>query len=151
MFRKIPRHHLKEIEEWPTTLDGYGCFLNEETDQIRLIVRPADKMVYKLTTSMEYNDRRLAAFRRTPLIFWTSLTTGVLSGIAVERVEKLGMRKLRVPLGVEEDEPHTVVLVSHDFDTNKKKLAVLVGSETNAQLTLDAFCRRVGDVGVSSY
>src|SRR5271154_6427178 len=113
MFRKIPKHHLKEIEEWPTTLDGYGCFLNEETDQIRLIVRPADKMVYKLTTSMEYNDRRLAAFRRTPLIFWTSLTTGVLSGIAVERVEKLGMRKLRVPLGVEEDEPHTVVLVSH--------------------------------------
>ena len=126
MFRKIPKHHLKEIEEWPTTLDGYGCFLNEESDQIRLIVRPADKMVYKLTSSMEYNDRRLAAFRRGHL-FLTRLTIGVLSGIAVERVEKLGMRKLRVPLGIAEDEPHTIVLVSKDFETNTKKLAVLVG------------------------
>ena len=57
----------------------------------------------------------------------TRLTIGVLSGIAVERVEKLGIRKLRVPLGVAEDEPHTVVLVSDDFDTNTKQLAVLVG------------------------
>ena len=65
MFRKKPKTWLKEIEEWPTSLDGYGTFLNSETDQIRLICRPDDKMIYKLTNSMEYNDRRLAAFRRT--------------------------------------------------------------------------------------
>jgi hypothetical protein len=64
MFRKKPKTWLKEIEEWPTTLDGYGTFLNSATDQIRLICRPDDKMIYKLTNSMEYNDRRLAAFRR---------------------------------------------------------------------------------------
>lgn len=51
---------------------------------------------------------------------------GVLSGIAVERLETLGMRRLNVPLGVAEDEPHTVILVSNDFETNKEKLAVLV-------------------------
>ena len=65
MFRKKPKTWLKEIEEWPTTLDGYGTFLNSTTDQIRLICRPNDKMIYRLTNSMEYNDRRLAAFRRT--------------------------------------------------------------------------------------
>ena len=64
MFRRKPKSHLKEMEEWPTALDGFGTFLNPTTDQIRLICRPGDKMIYKLTDSMEYNDRRLAAFRR---------------------------------------------------------------------------------------
>jgi hypothetical protein len=65
MFRRKPKNHLKEIEEWPTTLEGYGLFLNE-ADSIRLICKPEEKMVYRLTGSLEYNDRRLAAFRRTP-------------------------------------------------------------------------------------
>jgi hypothetical protein len=63
MFRRKPQPPLKEIEEWPTTLDGYGLFISEN-DQVRLIVRPEDKMIYKLTNSPEYNDRRLSAFRR---------------------------------------------------------------------------------------
>ena len=67
MFRKKAKNHLKEIEEWPTTLDGYGLFLNPVTDQIRLICRPEDKMIYRVTNSTEYNDRRLAAFRRAYL------------------------------------------------------------------------------------
>jgi len=44
----------------------------------------------------------------------------------VERLEKLGFRKLIVPLGTPVNEPHTVVLVSGGFETNKEKLAVLV-------------------------
>jgi len=36
------------------------------------------------------------------------------------------MTKLRVPLGTPEDQPHTVVMVSADFETNKDKLAILV-------------------------
>jgi hypothetical protein len=64
MFRKKPKNRLKEIEEWPTTLDGYGLFVNA-ADQIRLICKPEEKMIYRLSSSMEYNDRRLAAFRRT--------------------------------------------------------------------------------------
>ena len=55
-----------------------------------------------------------------------TLTVGVLSRIAVGRVEKLGVRKLPVPLGVTDGDPHTHVLVSKDFETNAKKLAVLV-------------------------
>jgi hypothetical protein len=50
----------------------------------------------------------------------------VLSNIAVSRLEKLGLRKLIVPLGTSVEEPHTVVLVSEDFQTNKNKLAILV-------------------------
>jgi hypothetical protein len=126
MFCKKTKGRLKEIEEWPTTLEGYGLFLNENTDQIRLICRPQDKMIYKLTKSMEYNDRRLAAFRRTFLNLMRVLIRGVLSELAVQRLEKLGMRTLRVPLGTAEDEPHTVVLVSADFEINKSKLAILV-------------------------
>jgi hypothetical protein len=63
MFRKKPLPPPKEIEAWPTTLDGYGLFISEN-DQVRLIVRPEDKMIYKLTNSTEYNDRRLSALRR---------------------------------------------------------------------------------------
>jgi len=123
MFRRKPKNTLKEMEEWPTTLDGYGLFLNSN-DQVRLIVRPEDKMMYKVSPSMEYNDRRLAAFRRN---FASEVAhVGVLSGIAVERLEKLGMRQMRLPIGAAEDEPHTVILVSSDFETNKEKLAVLV-------------------------
>jgi hypothetical protein len=51
---------------------------------------------------------------------------GVLSNLAVERLEKLGMRKVRIPLGTGETEPHTVVLVSSDFDLNTEKVVVLV-------------------------
>jgi phosphatidylserine synthase len=58
-----------------------------------------------------------------------SLMIGVLSGLAVERLEKLGMRKVRLPLGTGENEPHTVILVSNDFETNTEKLAVLVHSK----------------------
>jgi len=53
---------------------------------------------------------------------------GVLSGLAVERLKKLGMKKLRLPLGADENEPHTVILVSNDFETNIEKLAILVSS-----------------------
>lgn len=38
----------------------------------------------------------------------------------------MGLRKLMVPLGTSVEEPHTVVLVSEDFKTNKDKLAILV-------------------------
>ena len=63
MFRRKPKNNLKEIEEWPTTLDGYGLFVTP-ADQVRLIHKPEEKMIYRLSNSMEYNDRRLAAFRR---------------------------------------------------------------------------------------
>jgi hypothetical protein len=63
MFRKKPKKHLKEVDEWPTTLDGYGLFV-DKSDRVRLISKPEEKMIYRLTTSTEYNDRRLAAFRR---------------------------------------------------------------------------------------
>jgi hypothetical protein len=51
---------------------------------------------------------------------------GVLSNMATERLEKLGMRKVTVPFGVDEGDPHTIVLVSGDFETNTEKVAVLV-------------------------
>jgi len=63
MFRHKAKNPLKELEEWPTTLEGYGTFLNSD-DQVRLIVNPEEKMKFKVSNSMEYNDRRLAAFRR---------------------------------------------------------------------------------------
>lgn len=57
------------------------------------------------------------------------VTVGVLSNMAQERLEKLGMRKLNVPLGVvDEEEPHTIIFVSADFETNTEKVAVLVPS-----------------------
>lgn len=56
----------------------------------------------------------------------------------MERLEKLGMRKMKVPLDVDEGEPHSVVLVSGDFEQNKEKLAVLVCGFAMSQLTLDA-------------
>jgi hypothetical protein len=122
MFRRKAKKPLKEIEEWPTTLEGYGVFLNSK-DQVRLISRPEEKLTYKVSNSMEYNDRRMAAFRR---MSFKCANIGVLSNIAVERQEKLGMRKLRLPLAATEEDPHTLILVSSNFETNKEKLAILV-------------------------
>lgn len=51
---------------------------------------------------------------------------GVLSNLAVERLERLGMRKVTIPFGVSDEDPHTLVLVSADFETNSEKVAVLV-------------------------
>ena len=56
------------------------------------------------------------------------LIVGVLSNMAVERLEKLGMRKVNVPFGVDDEDPHTVILVSKDFETNSENVAVLVSS-----------------------
>ena len=93
MFRKKPKTWLKEIEEWPTTLDGYGTFLNSTTDQIRLICRPDDKMIYRLTNSMEYNDRRLAAFRRTLCGGVVDDDRGVVR-LGGGEIEKIGNEKI---------------------------------------------------------
>ena len=54
------------------------------------------------------------------------LTVGVLSNIATERLLRLGMRRVIVPFGADDGEPHTVILVSADFQTNSEKVAVLV-------------------------
>ena len=51
---------------------------------------------------------------------------GVLSNMAVERLQRLGMRKLNVPFGLGDEDPHTIILVSADFETNTNKVAVLV-------------------------
>lgn len=51
------------------------------------------------------------------------------------------MRKLRLPLGADKNEPHTVVLVSDDFETNTEKLAILVYSKLVLGLSLDTVCR----------
>lgn len=56
------------------------------------------------------------------------LMVGVLSNMAVERLERLGMRKVNIPYGVGDEDPHTVILVSADFETNSEKVAVLVSS-----------------------
>jgi hypothetical protein len=124
MFRRKPKTPLKPIEEWPTTLDGYGLYVNEN-DQVRLIHKPEEKMIYRISSSLEYNDRRLAAFRSVSNLV-SRLIIGVLSGIAVERIEKLGMRKMNLPLGTPDEEPHTVIFVSQDFETNKDKVVILV-------------------------
>jgi len=68
------------------------------------------------------------------------LTVGVLSNMATERLLKLGMRKVIVPFGVDDGEPHTVILVSADFDTNTQKVAVLVCLPTHEMM--DGVLRR---------
>jgi len=64
MFCKKSRARLKEIEEWPTTLKGYGLFINEQ-DQIRVIGNPEEKSYFKVSKSYQYNERRYSALRRT--------------------------------------------------------------------------------------
>jgi hypothetical protein len=69
------------------------------------------------------------------------LMIGVLSNLAVDRMENLGMKQLRLPLGVGVDEPYTVILVSADFETNANKLAILVPFDGNPAANLDSICR----------
>jgi hypothetical protein len=63
MFRKKPKNNrLKEIEEWPMTLEGNGLFINER-DQIRQISNPEDKNQFKVSQSHQYNERRYSTLR----------------------------------------------------------------------------------------
>ena len=149
MFCKKSKARLKEIEEWPATLEGFGLFINEH-DQIRAIGQPEQKSYFKVSNSHRYNERRYSALRRISP-FKSTLNVDVLSNIAVERCLKLGMRKLAIPLGVSEDEPHTHVLISADFETNTYKLAVLVIALLEMCLGLDTICGRLGDLGEPCY
>jgi hypothetical protein len=78
------------------------------------------------------------------------LIVDVLSKLAVERCEKLGMRKLAIPLGTPEDEPHTFVLVSEDFESNMNKVVVLVIA-LRRWTKVDTICARLGNLGKSYY
>jgi hypothetical protein len=63
MFCKKPKNvRLKEIEEWPMTLEGNGLFINEH-DQIRQISNPEEKNRFKVSQSHQYNERRYSALR----------------------------------------------------------------------------------------
>jgi hypothetical protein len=74
----------------------------------------------------------------------------IFSNLAVERCEKLGMRKLRIPISESEDCPHSHVLVSPDFTLNTDKLAILVFCLLNG-LTVGSICRQSRDVVESKY
>ncbi|ORY74600.1 hypothetical protein BCR37DRAFT_389859 [Protomyces lactucae-debilis] len=95
------------------TLEDLGLRYDAVTDRITLLDNPEEPYKYKMKQSDEdYNDQ-----------LWFALSR-LLDDMTQERMTKIGMRLLRLPLGAAETDKHTRIYVSEDFD--KKQELTLV-------------------------
>ncbi|BFZ64648.1 hypothetical protein YB2330_005798 [Saitoella coloradoensis] len=111
MFRKKPK--VREPFVIPSTLAELGLYITPN-DELRQIKNPELPYEYFQRNDTAYNEAYKAAVMKCAY------------DIVDERLQKLGMERHRIPLGANEDEPQTEVLVSSDLRTNAKKLVVLV-------------------------
>jgi hypothetical protein len=71
---------------------------------------------------------------------------GCLREIVLDRLADIGMKTIRLPLGVEESRPHVPILVSGELQ--KKNRVLLVFGSTNEDLGVWCY-RRLGSNGSS--
>lgn len=74
----------------------------------------------------------------TRLIFFSAnielINVECIRRIVVGRLKELGMKKFRLPFGVDKREPHSTIMISQDFWDRKKVL--VLSSDMNSQLGL---------------
>ncbi|CAK7231147.1 hypothetical protein SCUCBS95973_007811 [Sporothrix curviconia] len=107
MFRRLWTG-LPDTPKFPADLEKLGYFVNEE-DQIRNIKDPKYYFKYFIDRNMYYNDSQRFSFTAVQRIVFGRLAT-------------LGLRPVRLPLGVREDEPHLLVLATEDLATADRVL-----------------------------
>ncbi|KAI1803860.1 Arb2 domain-containing protein, partial [Daldinia bambusicola] len=103
--------------DFPVDLAKLGYFINED-DEVRSIENPDNYFHFFLNRSPRYNERQRYAFSQA-----------VQYGIW-ERLEKLGLEKVLLPLGTSDaNKPHVPIFVSTDILT-KSRVVVIFGETT---------------------
>ncbi|KAH8803078.1 Arb2 domain-containing protein [Xylogone sp. PMI_703] len=110
MFRRLPSG-LPKDPVFPADLHALGYFINED-DQIKSIENPKAYFKFFLTKNERYNVVHREAMNST------------INQIVHERLESLGLEKIRLPLGASQKEPHVPIFISKDIAT-KKRVIVL--------------------------
>ncbi|KAK2590396.1 hypothetical protein QQS21_011918, partial [Conoideocrella luteorostrata] len=115
MFR---RHWsgLPKDAEFPSDLKGLGYFVNDE-DEIRSIDNPDNYFKFHLDRNPRVNQRQAFEFNTAKC------------KIILDRLEKTGLEKIRLPLGASRVDKHVPILVSPDVRT-KSRVVVIFGEPT---------------------
>ncbi|PHH79822.1 hypothetical protein CDD80_3683 [Ophiocordyceps camponoti-rufipedis] len=112
MFRRHWSGLPKEVF-FPTDLKELGYFVNDD-DEIRNIEAPDFYFKFFLDHNSRINHRQRFVFDHA------------LEDIVHLRLEKLGLNKVRLPLGVKEDERHVPIMASSDI-ASKSHVILIIG------------------------
>ncbi|KAI9799343.1 MAG: hypothetical protein M1825_004836 [Sarcosagium campestre] len=123
MIRLLPSN-LPKDPEYPHDLKKLGYFINEN-DYVKAIDAPEEDFEYFIDKNDRYNKMHGEAFN------------SALRKIALERLEKLGLPVLRVPLGARPDQPHIPILATPDL--HRKQRIVIVFGESCQDLGIWAY------------
>ncbi|KAI1379728.1 Arb2 domain-containing protein [Hypoxylon crocopeplum] len=100
--------------DFPVDLKKLGYFINE-VDEVRSIENPNNYFKYFISRNPRWNDRQRFAFNHA------------LQEVIWERLEKLGMKKVLLPLNtMDETQPHVPIFVSRDI-VLKTRVVVIFG------------------------
>ncbi|RDW56435.1 hypothetical protein BP5796_13184 [Coleophoma crateriformis] len=105
MFRRLSSG-LPKDPKFPSDLNGLG------KDEVRSIDNPKAYFNYFLSKNERYNEVQREAMN------------AALLGIVHERLEKLGLAKIRIPLGAQDTEPHTSIFVSSDLSVPQRVIII---------------------------
>ncbi|KAI1212662.1 Arb2 domain-containing protein [Annulohypoxylon truncatum] len=106
--------------DFPVDLEKLGYFINEE-DEVRAIDNPNNYFKFFLNRNPRWNERQRFAMNQA------------LQGVIWERLERLGMKKVLLPLGTEDtSKPHVPIFVSKDIASASR--VVVIFGETGQDL-----------------
>ncbi|TVY76155.1 hypothetical protein LSUE1_G007513, partial [Lachnellula suecica] len=125
MFRRLPSG-LPKDPVYPADLKELGYFINDK-DEIRSIANPKAYFKFFITK----NERTNAAQREA--------MNCAIRDLVSDRLEKLGLEKIRLPLGAKGNEPSLPIFISSDLKS-KKRVVVLFYEHTQ---DLGIFAHRI--------
>ncbi|OJJ51385.1 hypothetical protein ASPZODRAFT_56750 [Penicilliopsis zonata CBS 506.65] len=128
------REDLPSDPSFPSDLNKLGYFINNE-DRIRKISNPEQDFQFKINRNPRWNEAQREAMNEC------------IRQIVWSRLDGLGLKQLRLPLGTPVDKPHVPILVSPDLETASR--VVVVFGEPIQDLGVWAY-RSVGTNGINA-
>ncbi|TVY23806.1 hypothetical protein LHYA1_G006774 [Lachnellula hyalina] len=115
MFRRLASS-LPKDPVYPADLTGLGYFINAK-DEIRSTENPKAYFKYFITKNQRHNDAQREAMN------------GAVRKIVSDRLEHLGLQKIRLPLGATEKEPNLPIFISSNLKS-KRRVVILFYEHT---------------------
>ncbi|EFW16625.1 hypothetical protein D8B26_001381 [Coccidioides posadasii str. Silveira] len=118
---------------FPTDLKQLGYFINDN-DQIRMIIDPEQKFLYRINANDRYNEMQKESMN------------ACIREIVLSRLRNLGLEILRLPIGASPKSQHVPILVTPSLEIQSR--VIVVFGEPVQDLGIWAY-RTVGDEGVN--